>query len=230
MKNDKKQSNDEVIKIISQDRERTNILKREEQKAIAFLVQRVPACISSDILTAIGCGGNVIVFLSFVLANYWGDVYLLLGILGFIINWFGDSLDGRIAYYRNKQRKWYGFSLDLTVDWVGIALMGLGFIIYIDAELEIFGYCFVVLYGWEMVTALLRYKITGKYSIDSGLLGPTEARIIISLILILEVFLENTILYSVVASCVILLITNLMDSIKLLKLADARDREERREK
>jgi len=227
MKLDKKQTTDEVLKIISQDRGRTNILKKYEQKTIAFLVQRIPSCISSDMLTAIGFSGSLIVLLSLVLAAYIDTAYLLLGVLGFMICWFGDSLDGRIAYYRNKQRKWYGFSLDLTTDWLGTTLMGLGFVIYLDGVWKLLGFVFVILYGWEMFTTLIRYKVTNKYSIDSGILGPTEVRIVLSCILILEVLVKDSLIYSGVLACFFLFIANIIDTFKLLKLADIRDNEER---
>ncbi len=219
----KSQSNAEILKTITADRERTNILRKSEQITIAYLVKRIPAWISSDMLTGIGFFGNILTFLSFLLAAYVSTYYLLLGILGYTISWFGDSLDGRIAYYRQKSRKWYGFALDITVDWLGIVLMGLGFVVYVDGPSEIIGFAFVVMYGWEMLTTLLRYKITGKYSIDSGLFGPTEVRIVICLILILEVIFKGSILYISSIVTFVLFIINIIDTKKLLKLADERD-------
>ncbi len=195
MKPDKKQSISKLSKTISKERGRTNLLKEIEQKTIAFLVQRIPSWINSDMLTAIGFLGSIIILLSFVLAARVNETYLLIGVLGFMVSWFGDSLDGRLAYYRKIPRKWYGFTLDLTVDWLGIILMGLGFVIYANEAWKIVGFVFVVLYGWEIITALIRYKVTDKYAIDSGKLGPTEARIIISLILIFEVIFKGSILY-----------------------------------
>lgn len=85
-------------------------MKKSEQKTIAFLVQYVPSFISSDMLTAIGLVGNLILGLSFILGAFLSPYFLLLGIIGSFINWYGDSLDGRLAYYRNTPRKWYGFS------------------------------------------------------------------------------------------------------------------------
>jgi len=230
MNSEKNQSTDDVLKIISQDRGRTNILRKYEQNALAFLVQRIPSWISSDILTAIGFFGSFIILAGFILAKYYGEVYLLIGVFGFLVCWFGDSLDGRIAYYRNKQRKWYGFALDITADWIGVVLMGWGFVIYIENTWEILGFCFVILYGWEMLTTLLRYKITNKYSIDSGLFGPTEVRIVISMILVMEVAFKGSILYSAALACALLFITNVIDTNKLLKLANDRDIEERKQK
>jgi phosphatidylglycerophosphate synthase len=227
MKQNKSQTLKEVLKRISEGRERTNLLRKHEQKTLAWLVQRIPSWISSDMLTGIGFAGGIMVFLSFVLGAFLYREFLLLGVLGFFISWFGDSLDGRIAYYRKNPRKWYGFSLDLTVDWIGVILMGLGFIFYAKGWWKITGFLFVALYGWEMITALLRYKVTGRYSIDSGLLGPTEVRLIISLILIFEVLFIGSIHYFSAIACGGLLITNAVDHIKLLRQANKRDREER---
>ena len=42
------------LRLISTDRQRTNILRAWEQKTIAYLVQKIPSWISSDGLTAIG--------------------------------------------------------------------------------------------------------------------------------------------------------------------------------
>jgi len=218
-----------VIELISVDRERTNILRKTEQKALAFLVQRIPSWISSDMLTGIGFGGNILTFLSFLLSAYVSTPYLLLGVLGYAISWFGDSLDGRIAYYRHKARKWYGFSLDIAVDWLGVILMGLGFVVYTDGPWEIVGFGFVVLYGWEMITTLVRYKVTDKYSIDSGLFGPTEVRIVISLILIGEVLFKGSIQYASLMATFILLIMNIIDTLKLLKIANEYDNKEKKQ-
>lgn len=218
-----KKENEAVRKIISTDRERTNILRGPEQKAIAYLVQRIPSWISSDMLSFIGFAGSILVFVSFVLATYTDRTFLLLGVAGYMLSWFGDSLDGRIAYYRKIPRKWYGFALDISTDWLGIILMGLGFVIYAEGAWEIFGFGFVVMYGWEMITTLVRYKITDKYSIDSGIFSPTEVRIIISLFLILEVIFPKTLLYFTAFVTVMLFVINLVDFIKLLKLGDERD-------
>ncbi|MDR1897502.1 MAG: CDP-alcohol phosphatidyltransferase [Prevotellaceae bacterium] len=212
---------------ITKDRHRTNILRGYEQQTLARLVQCIPSWLSSDALTVIGLMGSVIIAASFVLAVYVDRNLLLFGIFGFCVNWFGDSLDGRLAYYRNKPRKWYGFSLDYCTDWLSIVFIGLGYIVYVGNHWELWGFIFVVLYGWSMMIALLRYKITGTYIIDSGLLGPTEVRIIISLILALEVVVKGSIMYSTIVACVVLFIFNVIDFVKLLKTANLKDTAEK---
>ncbi len=217
----------ETLSKISKGRHRTNLLKKPEQRALAYLVERIPDYISSNTLTFIGFIGSLITFSGFLFASLYNSNYLLLGILGFIINWFGDSLDGRVAYFRNKARKWYGFSLDLSVDWITTVLIGLGFMIYSGGYGIWLGFIFVVMYGWEMIITLLRYKVIDKYAIDSGLFGPTEVRVIICLILMIEVIFNGTINYLAAIACLVLLITNISDFHKLLQFANNRDITER---
>jgi phosphatidylglycerophosphate synthase len=209
------------------DRERTNILRKGEQSLILFLLKKVPNWISPNIMTGIGMFGSLLVFTAFILAHFYNRNYLLIGILGFGINWLGDSLDGRLAYYREIPRKWYGFALDIIMDWLSIILIGFGYYFYAEGLTQIFAFLFVVLYGWSMIISQLRYKITGHYQIDSGHLGPTELRVIISLILISETLFEGSITYFAVAVVALLLTINIKDTFKLLKAGDAKDREEK---
>jgi phosphatidylglycerophosphate synthase len=213
----------EALESLFQDRTRTNLLKKHEQSALSWLVQRIPNGVTSNMLTGVGFFGNVIVFVSFILGNYFHKYFLLVSVLGFAINWFGDSLDGRLAYYRKKPRKHYGFTLDITFDWIGILLIGWGYIIYAESIWELLGYGFIVMYGWEIIIALLRYRLTGKYSIDSGKLGPTEVRIIISAVLVCEVLIQGSLIYSSLLIVIIMFFVNIADTKKLLRLSDEMD-------
>ena len=233
MADDKKESKlkrtlktSEVLKSVFGDRTRTNLLKKQEQQAIAWLVQRIPQRITSNFLTGLGFFGYIIVFASFVLATYFSRAFLLVGLAGFIINWFGDSLDGRLAYYRKKPRKQYGFTLDITIDWLSIILIGLGYIIYADGIWEVFGYGFVTMYAWEIILALIRYRITGNYSIDSGKFGPTEVRILVGALMVAEVFLPGSIVFSAGFLVISIFIVNIIDTRKLLRVADEIDKKE----
>ncbi|MFO7852584.1 MAG: CDP-alcohol phosphatidyltransferase family protein [Bacteroidota bacterium] len=226
----KSHKRNDIIKSIFSDRQRTNLLKKQEQIAITWLVQRIPSWITSDILTGIGFFGNIIVAGSFILAAFFHRAYLLLGLLGFLISWFGDSLDGRLAYYRKIPMKKYGFTLDITIDWISIIFIGLGYIVYADGIWQLFGYGFVVMYGWEMIIALIRYRVTGKYTIDSGFLGPTEVRIIIGIIMIAEVLLPGSLIYSAGLVVIVLFLVNIFDTIKVLRVAEEIDKKELKEK
>ena len=210
-------------------RERTNILKKGESAFILYLVQRLPDFITSNVLTAIGLFGSVVVFLGFVLAKEH-LAFLFLCPLGFFINWFGDSLDGRVAYYRHKPRKWYGFSLDIIMDWFSTVLIGFGYYFYAQSEYKIIAFIFVILYGWSMIMALLKYRITDQYTIDSGAFGPTELRIILSSLIVLEYFFPNTLQYLLIVASFILLVFNSLDMRTLLKLGDIKDNAEKKQK
>ena len=179
---------------------------------------------ASNMLTTIGLCGNLLVALFMLLGALTGESWwLLLTPLGFAINWFGDSLDGRLAYYRGKPRKWFGFCLDIVVDWIGIVAIGLGYYSYVAPEWKLVGFIFVALYGAEMIISQLRYKVTDRYSIDSGLLGPTEVRIILALLFSSEYFFPGSIQWIGLAISVVLLIAFLTDFTGLLALANERD-------
>ena len=214
-------------KSIFSDRERSNVLRKGEQRLILYLLKRVPRWVTPNIMTGIGLFGSLIVFSAFILAHFYSRTYLLIGIPGLFINWLGDSLDGRLAYYRMIARKWYGFALDIVMDWLSIILIGFGYYFYARGTTQVFAFLFVVLYGWSMINSQLRYKITGFYQIDLGHLGPTELRIIISLILITETLILGSIVYFAIAISILLLVINIIDTIKLLKEGDAKDKEEK---
>jgi hypothetical protein len=80
------------------------------------------------------------------------------------------------------------------------------------------------MYGWEMIIALMRYKITAKYSIDAGKFGPTEARIGISAVMIAEVLFPRSLMYSALFMVALLFIINIIDTRRLLKVADEQDK------
>lgn len=213
-----------IVQRAFSDRKRTNILKKAEQSTIVFLLPKVPEFISPNVLTLISTLGSGLIFLAFVLGAYLTDWYLLLAIVGLIINWLGDSLDGRLAYYRNIPRRWYGFALDIIADWIGIVLIGFGYYIYAKNGTQIVAFAFVALYGWSIIISQLRYKITNEYSIDSGFVGPTELRFIIALILIIEILFHGSITYLAGLITIILFVINTIDSVRLLKLGDLRDK------
>jgi hypothetical protein len=210
---------------VTGDRDRTNLLKNSESRAITYLCERMPEWVKPDMLTAVGFLGSVVVFLGLWLGTF-GKIFLLLSIIGLAVQWFGDSLDGRLAYYRNTPRKWYGWALDINTDWVSTCIIGLGFFIYLP-HFKIVSFVFVVAYGGSMIVSLLRYKITGKYQIDSFFLGPTELRILIALVLFIEIFREDTLLQFGLFGALLLIFFNLLESLKVLKLGNERDRQEK---
>ena len=96
-----------------------------ERPALQWLAAHMPAWINPDILTGIGILGAVLIFFSYWLSNALPG-FLWVASLGFVINWFGDSLDGTLARYRQSERPKYGFLVDHTVDSFNEVLIALG--------------------------------------------------------------------------------------------------------
>ncbi len=213
------------------DRKRTNILRNLEQPVLVFLCRILPRFITPDMLTATGILGSFMVLLGFLIARTPElKGFLFLSIFGFAVNWFGDSMDGRIAYFRETPRKWYGFALDCMMDWMSLVTIGIGYYFYVQGDFRIYVFTFCCAYAWAMLVAQIRYKITNVYSIDSGLLGPTEVRVIICLVILSEYLWSGSMeLFSIVVN-IILILTNTIDTVKLIKLGDERDISERKQK
>ena len=103
----------------------TSILNGAEKKLLVWLAERQPKWVVSDLLTIVGMIGSVMIAAGFILSN--GNVNCLwLSIAGFIVNWYGDSLDGTIARVRGTQRPIYGYYLDHSVDVFNEAFMFIG--------------------------------------------------------------------------------------------------------
>lgn len=213
---------------ITQGRKRTNLLRNYEQKTIEYLCGIMPEWITSDILTFIGFFGSIVISIGLYFGNF-NKVWLALSVIGFAVQWFGDSLDGRLAYWRNKPRKWYGWALDITVDWISICIIGFSFYYFMDTYKYV-AFVFIFGYGWAMINALLRYKITDAYSIDSNFMGPTELRIIICIFIIIEYFIPHTLIAFAFVGSTILIYFNILDLRDILKDGNERDAKEKAEK
>lgn len=148
-----------------------------ERPALQWLSAHMPAWVNPDILTLIGVLGSIIVFAGYCLTNI-DQKFLLLASLGFVINWFGDSLDGTLARYRNIQRPRYGYFVDHTVDAFSevLVFIGLGLSPYVKIEIA-----FLALTGYFLISiyTFLRTSVDGVFQISYGKIGPTELRLIV---------------------------------------------------
>lgn len=157
-----------------------NFLKNVEGPAISWMVRHMPARINSDMLTGFGVFGAVMTFFSYWLCRFHPG-FLWLASLGFVIHWVGDSLDGNLARYRNRQRPHYGFFIDHTTDTFSMIMifMGIGLSPYAKlttALLALVGYlCMSIL-------VYLRNNIEGVFEISFGKVGPTEMRLLAMII------------------------------------------------
>lgn len=210
-------------------RVRTNILHKPEFAVIEFFCKIMPKWMTPDMLTGIGFIGSLLTCAGILLAR--GDkYYLILSCFGLALQWWGDSLDGRIAYYRNTPRKWYGWVLDMNLDWISTGMMALSILFYLPQHQQFAAFLFMATYGHAYILALMRYKITGIFVIDPGIFGPTETRILLGASLFSEIFITNFLFWFGIGGSILLVIINSIDLMKVLKLGDQRDIEERKAK
>ncbi len=151
-----------------------------ERPTLQWLAAHMPAWINPDILTGIGILGAVIIFFSYWLSNQT-PAFLWLASLGFVINWFGDSLDGNLARYRQIERPKYGFFVDHTVDSFNevLIVIGLGLSPYVTFSIACLG-----LIGYLLMSILvyIRTYVSGVFQLSYGKFGPTEVRVILILL------------------------------------------------
>lgn len=147
-----------------------------ERPALRWLAAHMPAWVTPDICTIIGVLGAAGILISYALSSYNRN-FLWLASLGFLVNWFGDSLDGTLARYRRIERPVYGFYIDHTVDALNetMIFLGLGltpFIRFDIACLALIGYLLL------SVLVFVRTCVVGEFKISYGRLGPTEIRVL----------------------------------------------------
>ena len=154
----------------------TSFLNAAEKKALLWLAERQPKWTDSDMLTFVGHIGAVVIALGFILANY-SVHFLWLSILGFVINWYGDSLDGTLARVRKQQRPIYGFYIDHTMDAINEALMfmGAGLSPFMRFDLAC---VLLIVYLMLTLNVAMNAHLKGEFRLTYAKLGPTEFRLI----------------------------------------------------
>lgn len=149
-----------------------------EKRALVWMAERMPGWVSSDQLSALGFLSMAGVGASFWLAGSRPAIGLPLVVLGLVLNWFGDSMDGTLARVRNRQRPRYGFYLDHVIDIAGTTMMlaGLAASGYMDPFIAL-----VTLAAWLLVMAesFLATFARSLFRMSFGWFGPTELRILI---------------------------------------------------
>lgn len=146
-----------------------------ERPALLWLAQRMPVWVTPDLLTAVGFFGACVAALSYALVR-WDPSFLWLASLGLVINWFGDSLDGNLARFREIERPRYGFFLDQNLDAVAQILfaIGIGASGLIRFELAMLT---LSTYFLLSILSLVRAIISNVFAMTYGTIGLTELRI-----------------------------------------------------
>ena len=148
-----------------------------ERQVLAAIAASLPEWVSPDKLTVLGVLGGAITGIS-CLATYVNMNFLYIAVIGVVINWFGDSLDGSLARFRGIERKTYGLYVDRCSDVAShfMMLFGLGLspLMHLNTALmALLGSLLVMFYE------LVKLPFSNTWQVAHFGWGPTEMRILI---------------------------------------------------
>jgi len=154
----------------------TSILNPLEKRALVWLASHMPSWVTSDALSYFSLFGAVVIALGYYLTNY-SPAWLWLASLGFVLHWFGDSLDGTLARYRGQSRPLYGFYIDHNLDCVSEFFIfgGMGFSAYMHMWMGLLLFC--VYLGMEVYVMICAH-LKNEFKLTYGIFGPTELRVL----------------------------------------------------
>lgn len=174
---------------LSDHRIQTSFLAGPEKKALLWIAPRLPRWITPDMLTYIGLLAMALAGLSYYLVKH-NNLYLLLACLGYVLNWFGDSLDGTLARVRNQQRPKYGYYLDHLVDAFGVAFMIFG-LAYSGLISQPFVWLVLSLFFIASINTYLATNSVQVFKISYLRVSTTEARVLLIIMNIILIWVKR---------------------------------------
>jgi len=161
-------------------RENGSFVHVHEQKLLNWLVRRLPAWVTPDHLTAVGVLGMALAGLGVVLFNTHHEAWIHLSSFGLALNWYGDSLDGHCARYRDLSRPNYGFFVDIMADLLGVGLwlvVGMGASGLAPAWMPVTVYSlFLVIVLLDLFSIALARE---EHRVDAAGVSGTEVRMVV---------------------------------------------------
>ena len=158
-------------------REQTSILAPLERAALRALARRMPVWVNSDHLSILGLLGMIGAGTFYLLSKHNPLMLHLVNVFIFL-NWFGDSLDGTLARYRDRQRPRYGFYLDHIIDTFGALFLFLG--MWLSGYMsERVAAAVLISYFMLAINSYLAAYSIGIFRISQWKLGPTEFRLLL---------------------------------------------------
>ncbi len=137
----------------------------------------MPPWVTPDRLTFLGMVGAFMIFVGYV-ASGLAASWLLLAIVGYVVQWFGDSMDGSIARYRHIERPSYGYFIDHSCDGLAtlLILAGIGLSPFVTMDVAL-----VALAGYLLLSihAYLSARVLGEFKLSYLAAGPTELRLML---------------------------------------------------
>ncbi len=154
-----------------------NFVAFQERRVLNWLCARLPKWATPDGLTVIGFAGMIAVAAAYALSNYH-TAWLAVVVVGFAVNWFGDSLDGSLARFRKIERPNYGYFVDHSLDALGnfLLVVGLGASPYVRMEVALAaGGAYLLL----SIHTFLAARVIDEFRLTFLNGGPTEMRLIL---------------------------------------------------
>lgn len=148
-----------------------------EKKILLWLAARMPSWVNSDRLTALGFAAQLMVGISYALSGT-NPLWLWAATAFLAVNWFGDSLDGTLARYRDQQRPRYGFYVDHIIDSFGAAFLCVGLGISGHMTPMVAMLLLIAFLMLSIETYLATYCM-GQFNLGHFFFGPTEIRLIL---------------------------------------------------
>jgi archaetidylinositol phosphate synthase len=157
-----------------------------ERRVLAALAARTPAWVDSDHLTALGFAATMGAGACYA-AGRRSTLWLLGAAVCLALNWLGDSLDGTLARFRQRERPRYGFYVDHMVDVIG-AVYVFGGLARSGLVAPGLAAAALVAYLLAAVHACLTSYTAGRFKISYGLLGVTELRLLMAAVTVAAVW------------------------------------------
>ena len=154
-----------------------SVLTRAERRLLNWLCARLPRWMTPDVLTSLALVAEAAIFLGYAMSN-WNPAWLWLSVVGYFAHWFGDSLDGSLARFRQIERPRYGYFIDHSCDGIATLLIlgGMGLSPYVRTDIALFGLAAYLLLA---INTFLTAKVMGDFPLSHLGAGPTEMRVML---------------------------------------------------
>lgn len=154
-----------------------------------WLIPRTPAWVTPNQITLLAFGCYVASGFAFYLASFQ-PLWLFAAIVGLILHWVCDNLDGELARARGMTSE-RGFYLDLLLDQFGITAVAVG------AACASYANATVILAGvlaYQLMVHVTLLQIIMRRRFDLGRLGPAEGRLGLILLALITFFWPGPVL------------------------------------
>ena len=150
-----------------------------EKALMLRIAAGLPRWVTPDMLTGFGLVGAGVTGLGFIGTWYWGPS-MLVALVGLVMSWLGDSLDGNTARLRGIERPTYGFFIDHNVDIMAQVLIFIG--LGLSPYMHFASACLCLLAYWlASLYTFIRAVSVGVFQISYFGVGPTEIRLALAI-------------------------------------------------